>query len=183
MKNAIFLDRDGIINKNDPVFAKNVSYYIDSWKNFIFIKGIFKPLRKISNSNYLIIIISNQPGVAKEKFSLEILNDITNKMNNNFLKEGIKIDKVYYCIHKEEDNCKCRKPKPGLLIKAKKEFNIDMQNSYFIGDKTTDIFAGKKAGCKTVIIKTGYKGNDGRCSVSPDYSFKNLNEFTNFLLK
>lgn len=174
MNKAIFLDRDGVINQNDPEFAKNVSYYVSSPSHFIFLPSIFVPLKLMQEKGYLLFIISDQPGVGKGLFTSEILEEITSKMLATFESYGINITKTYYCIHTKEDNCICRKPQPTNILNAQKEFNLDLNQSYFIGDKTTDIETGKRAGCKTILVLTGYKGEDRRYIITPDYIVENL---------
>ena len=110
-------------------------------------------LLNIMISFYLIIIITNQAGIAKGYYNHDDFNKLSRWMLNEFVKQKINITKVYYCPHHPMfSDCECRKPKPGMIIKAKNEFNLDLENSYLIGDKESDIQAGEKAGIKNLKI-------------------------------
>ncbi|MCM8819148.1 MAG: HAD family hydrolase, partial [Candidatus Omnitrophica bacterium] len=144
-----------------------------------------KAIKKINELGYLAIIITNQPMIAKGLMREKDLEKIHKKLETELGKEGAKIDAIYYCPHHPERGfkgerkelkikCKCRKPAIGLFLKAKKEFNIDFKKSFLIGDKTSDILAGKRAGCKTILVKTGYGGKDEKYIVKPLFVAKNL---------
>jgi D-glycero-D-manno-heptose 1,7-bisphosphate phosphatase len=148
---ALFLDRDGVIN---------VDYgYVNKIENFHFIEGIFELCLRAQNTGYLIIIITNQAGIAKGKYSEKQFLDLTNWMENEFMKYKIKISKTYYCpyhkegiIEKYKQDSYDRKPNPGMLLKAIKEFNIDPQKSIIIGDQESDIKAGELANISKKIF-------------------------------
>lgn len=170
---AVFIDRDGVINKE-------VSY-LSRVADFEFIPNAVEALRILSNAGYKLIIVTNQSGVARGFFSEEQLSEIHEYMINELKKSKIRIDKIYVCMHHPNDKCDCRKPEIGLLKEAEKEFNIDLKKSFFIGDKTIDIETGKKAGCKTILVKTGYGGKDKEYDVFPDYSAVDLLEAAGFI--
>lgn len=162
---AIFLDRDGTINKYVG-FLKNID-------DFELIDGVAEAIRKINESGYLVIVVTNQPVVARGEVSFEELKEIHNKMETLLGEKGAYLDAIYYCPHhphkgyegevpKLKIECECRKPKPGMLLKATKEFNIDLKNSWMIGDDEKDIKAGKAVGCHTVLLSTecDYYGQD-----------------------
>lgn len=166
---AIFLDRDGTINKHVG-FLKDIN-------DFELIDGVCEAIKLINESGYLAIVITNQPVVARGDVTIEELNNIHNKMETLLSKKGAYLDGIYYCPHHPErgfDNeikelkieCDCRKPKPGLILKASKDFNIDLSLSWMIGDAKNDILAGKNAGCKTALI-----GNE---NFNQDITSKNL---------
>ena len=140
MKKALFLDRDGVIN-----IEKNYVYKIE---DFEFVDGIFELCRKYQEEGYLLFVITNQAGIARDYYTEEDFQTLTTWMLDEFKKEGIKITKVYYCPHHPEftGECACRKPKPGMILQAEKEFDLDLRNSVLIGDKMSDIEAGKVAG-------------------------------------
>jgi histidinol-phosphate phosphatase family protein len=142
---AIFLDRDGVINVNRDDYVK-------SWDEFEFIPGAKEALKRINESDYMLIIITNQSPIGRGIFSTETLDDIHNRMLHELGKAGAHIDAIYYCPHKPDDGCDCRKPKPGLIIRAANDFNIDLNSSWMIGDSDSDLEAGKKAGCKTAKV-------------------------------
>ncbi len=176
-RKAIFLDRDGVIDKevDQPSEVEDLKIY-----NFA-----PKAIKKINDSNYLTILITNQPMLAKGFMTEKTLSNIHKKLETELGKKDAKIDAIYYCPHHPERGfrgeipklkikCDCRKPEIGLLLKAKKEFNVDLKKSYLIGDKTSDILAGKRAGCKTILVKTGYGGKDKLFNAKPDFIAKNL---------
>lgn len=170
LNKAFFLDRDGVINHEIG--------YIKSWKKIKLYKNTLKALKKINDRNYLIIIITNQSIIAR-KIAKKSEIDFLHKCLKKFLKKkNINLSSIYICPHHPKFNirCNCRKPNNGLILKAKKKFNIDLKRSWLIGDKTSDIKAGKKSGLKTILVKTGYGGLDKKYKVKPDYVFKNLYE-------
>ena len=182
---AIFLDRDGVINRHPGDFK-----YVDSWQKFKFLKGVKSALKELSQNGYLLFIASNQAGVSKGVYSQDTLDKITAKMLDELQKNGALFQAVYYCIHKKEKNCPCRKPKPGLIKKAIKEaaafgIKIKTKNSYFIGDTQRDIEAGKSAGLKAILLFSGKEkagGQDG-WKIKPDIYAKNLSEAAKIILK
>ncbi len=146
MNKAVFLDRDGVINEDRG--------YVHKIEDFVFIDGIFEKLKKYQNDGYLLIVVTNQSGIGRGYYSEEDFLKLTKYMLDEFEKKGIKITKVYHSPYRPEDNAMCRKPNPGMLLKAKEEFDIDMKNSIMIGDKQSDMQAGKNAGVgKLILIK------------------------------
>lgn len=160
MNKALFLDRDGVINKE-----KNYLYKIE---DFEFIDGVFETCRYFQKQRYLIIIITNQAGIARGKYAEEDYKLLTNWMIKEFEKENIKISKVYHCPHHEDfsGECKCRKPNTGMILNAQKEFNINLSNSILVGDKNSDIEAGINAKIgKNYLIATGHKIKNNKFNV------------------
>jgi len=160
---AIFLDRDGTINKYVG-FLRNVD-------EFELMPGVAEAIRKINNSGYLAIVVTNQPVIARGEVTVPELQLIHNKMETLLGAEGAYLDAIYYCPHHPHKgyegeipelkiDCDCRKPKPGMLIRAAEDFNIDLSNSWMIGDGENDIKAGKAARCKTALIGEGEYGQD-----------------------
>lgn len=143
-KKAIFLDRDGIINVDHG--------YVSKIKDFEFTEGIFEILRSLQSQGFLLIIVTNQSGIGRGYYSEEAYQKLTSYIVESFSKEGIKINAVYHCPHRPDEGCDCRKPRTGMLIAAKKEFDIDMHNSWMIGDKNSDMLVGKNAGIKNRIL-------------------------------
>lgn len=154
---AVFLDRDGTINKYVG-FLRNID-------DFELIDGVAEAIRRINDSGYLAIVVTNQPVIARGEVSIEDLEEIHNKMETLLGRQGAYLDSIYYCPHHPHKGyegevpelkieCECRKPKPGMLLKAAEEFNIILENSWMIGDNESDIIAGKMAGCKTALIGT-----------------------------
>lgn len=152
---AVFLDRDGTINKYVG-FLRNIN-------EFELIDGVAEAIREINASDYLAIVVTNQPVIARGEVSIEELEEIHRKMETLLGSKGAYLDAIYYCPHHPHKgydgevpelkiDCDCRKPKPGMLLKAAKDFNIDLSQSWMIGDGENDIKAGIAAGCKTALI-------------------------------
>lgn len=173
---AIFLDRDGTIN-HYVGFLRNID-------DFTLIPGAAEAIRLINNSGYLAIVVTNQPVIARGEVTVKDLGEIHNKMETLLGNEGAYLDAVYYCPHHPDKgfdgevpelkiHCDCRKPKPGMLLQAQKDYNIDLSRSWMIGDGRRDIEAGGNAGCKTVFL-TG--GEDNDCACTATFTSENLLE-------
>lgn len=173
---AIFLDRDGTINKYVG-FLRNI-------EDFELNEGVATAIRKINESGYLAIIATNQPVIARGEVSFEELKKIHNKMETLLGKEGAYLDAIYYCPHHPykgyegerpelKIDCVCRKPKPGMLVKAAKDFNIDLSQSWMIGDGENDVKAGINAGCKTALLSENDKNYGQTVTVKSLFEFVN----------
>lgn len=176
---AIFLDRDGVINEYKG--------FITDINDFELIDGVPEAIKKINSSGYLAIVITNQPVIARGEVTFKELTDIHNKMETLLGKDGAYIDGLFFCPHHPDKgfdgevvelkiDCDCRKPKTGLLERAKLQYNIDLERSWFIGDTTTDVLTGENASCRTVIVKTGMAGKDGKYDVKADIEADTLIE-------
>ena len=137
-KKALFLDRDGVINED--------AGYVYRREDFVFKEGIFEALREFAKSGYALVVVTNQSGIGRGYYTLEQFDELCKFMLGEFEKEGVKIDKIYFCPHAPETLCDCRKPKPGMLLNAANELNIDLARSIMIGDKDSDVQAGQSAG-------------------------------------
>lgn len=151
---AVFLDRDGVINVDKG--------YVHKIEDFEFYPNVFKALKKLQDAGFKLFIVTNQSGIAVGYYTEEDFLILTNWMLNQFEKEGIKIEKVYYCPHHEDGivekysfKCDCRKPESGMITQAISEYNIDPKQSFLIGDKENDILAAHKEGIKAALVKTG----------------------------
>jgi histidinol-phosphate phosphatase family protein len=176
---AIFLDRDGVINEN---MDNDISF-----DSFHLLPEVTRAIALVNKSDYLCIVVTNQPMIAKGFITFEELEKIHKKMETLLGQEGAFIDGIFFCPHHPEKgfegeipelkiDCVCRKPKTGMFTKAQKDFNIDMSRSWMIGDSETDILAGKNTGCKTIII-----GAPGKYSAA-DYQKKHLFDAVKFVL-
>lgn len=143
-KKAIFLDRDGVINIDDG--------YVYKTTDFKFFLDVFSTLRYFQKQNFLLFIVTNQSGINRGYFSLNDLETLNSYILKRLEEESIFISKIYFCPHNPKENCDCRKPKPKMLLDAQKEFNIDMKNSWMIGDKESDMEAGYNAGIDNLIL-------------------------------
>jgi D-glycero-D-manno-heptose 1,7-bisphosphate phosphatase len=161
---AVFLDRDGTLNK--AYIEDGLPISPSSLNKFKIIKGVKKSINRLKKLNFLCILITNQPDVFRGKIAKKTVVKM-----NSYIKKKIKLDDMFVCYHDNEHNCSCRKPKPGLLLKASKKWKIDLKKSFMIGDRWKDILAGKKVGCKTIFINNNYK-NDKK--VKADFTFKSL---------
>lgn len=144
MKKAVFLDRDGTVIRdmvylNDP----NQIYFFDE---------SYAALSMLHNAGYLLILVTNQSGVARGLVQIENLHKINEIVVDTYAKHNIPIAAVYYCPHPVDGGCSCRKPKPGMLLDAAKKFDIDLKNSWMVGDRLTDVDAGLAAGCRSVLL-------------------------------
>ena len=147
---SIFLDRDGVINKDIN--------YLHKIDDFEFITGVFEACRHFESLNYELIIVTNQSGIARQLYTEDDYQVITKWMLNQFKKNDVNILDVFHCPHGPNSNCICRKPRPGMFIDAQIKYNIDMKNSWMIGDNETDITAANNAGItKTSLVKSGHK--------------------------
>ena len=188
---TIFLDRDGVINRNPPNKG-----YVRKWAEFTFIPNSRTAIRELTESGYRIIVVTNQSGIGRGLYSEEDLADIHARMVAEISKSGGAIDAVYYCPHHPDAGCECRKPKPGMLMRAAREHNIELENAYLIGDTTTDIEAGKSVGTTAFLVLTGlgqesyyhyirtnpYRRAD-QTGHRPDRIFTNLYTATHWLRK
>lgn len=183
-RKAIFIDRDGVINEEVGLLHK-----IEDFRLF---PNADEAVKKINDSEFLAIIITNQPVVARNLCSIEQLEEIHKKMETLLGKKNAKLDAIYYCPHhpdkgypeenpKYKIECDCRKPKIGLIKKADNDFNIDLKNSFFIGDSSRDILCGKNAGMTTIGVKTGFGCKESE--IKPDYFFEDLNEAIDFIIQ
>ena len=172
----VFLDRDGVINE----FPGNGNY-VTKLKEFHFIPGSLDALRLLTNEGYSIFVISNQAGVGKGIYSKQKLNHITRNMLAEVRSVGAKIKKVFYCTHRSNEGCDCRKPGIGLLRRALESMNKSIhvaKKAFFVGDTEVDILAGHNAKCKTIFVLSGredYRHMRG-WKVRPDYIAKDLLE-------
>ncbi len=159
---AVFLDRDGTINFNGPGYVHKI-------KDFKFIPGAVNALKKLSQTDYKIIIVTNQSGIGRGLFTTKDLKILHQWMLGRFKKEKIRIDKIYHCPHIAEDKCFCRKPKIGMLEKAVHDFGVNLSKSWIVGDSEKEVQMGKEANLRTIFL--GKKS-----SLKPHYRVKNLAE-------
>ena len=176
---AIFLDRDGTINKLDNFIYRAEDFELE--------EGVVEAIGSINSSGLLAIVITNQPSVARGLCDISDIDYIHKKLKTLLGKEGVFLDDIFYCPHHPdkgfpEENplykvdCECRKPKTGMIELAKEKFNIDLSSSYMVGDSSMDIELAKRAGLKSVLVMTGLGGTDNKYDAKPDYNDKNLYE-------
>ncbi len=179
IEKIIFIDRDGVINED------LIGDYIKKWEDFRFIPGSLEALRKFNSSQYGIVIISNQAGIGDGVYSEKELNDITYKMLYELKKELIDVKRIYYCLHGKDAGCDCRKPKTGLFKQAAKDISFNPSETYFIGDKVSDMEAGKKFGLKTLFVLTGHGSIDQSrltSELQPEKILPSIKEAADYIL-
>lgn len=176
-RKAVFLDRDGTINV-DPG-------YLGDAEKFHFLPGVVNALTRLREAGYLIFVVSNQSGIARGFFRDEDLKKIHDKMVAALRAQGIALDGIYYCPHHPAEQCSCRKPSPKMVLEASRSYAIELRDSYFIGDRASDIETGKNAGCRTILVLTG-AGREAYAALSksqqPDYVARNLSGAVSWIL-
>jgi D-glycero-D-manno-heptose 1,7-bisphosphate phosphatase len=183
---AIFLDRDGTLNKHPGGL-----YFINNRENMTLIDGVADAVAMINNSGYLAIVVTNQPVIARGECSLDELESIHNRMERLLGEGGAYLDDIIFCPHHPDKGfegereeykiqCDCRKPKPGMLLKMADKFNIDLSMSFMIGDDERDMRAGKSAGCRTCYINGDLLSANQEFS---DYSSESLVDAVKWILR
>lgn len=181
---AVFLDRDGVINEEVN--------YLSSPELLKLLPGAAQAVRQLNQRRIPVIVISNQAGVARGYFSEEDVLRIHDRLSNLLSREGAHVDRYYYCPHHPTEgtglyrfDCECRKPKPGLLLRAGSEMNLDLTRSYLVGDNVTDVEAGIRAGAKSILVLTGHGESLWKswpAPVRPHHVAHDLSEAVNWIL-
>lgn len=171
---AVFLDRDGVINEEVGLVREPGQLQL--------IEGTAEAIRKLNQLKLPVIVVTNQPVVARG-WTTEAEVELIHQRLRELLAEGnASVDAIYFCPHHENADdptyrklCDCRKPRPGMLLKAAEDWDLDLKECVMIGDRTVDLQAAREAGCATAfLVETGFGGNDGKCDASPDLTFANL---------
>ena len=175
MRRAVFLDRDGTIIKERDVLR--------GVKELRLLRGVALSICTLKKMGFLVIVVTNQPVVARGWLTEQEVEKVHTVLVSRLKRKNANIDAIYYCPHHPEANlqkyrkkCSCRKPNIGMIKQAQKKFSISLKKSFIVGDSTRDILAGNKAGLKTILVKTGYAGKDGKYTAKPDFVAKNLME-------
>ncbi len=145
---AVYLDRDGVLNRNRADHVKD-------WKEFRFLPGTLRALNLLARLDLPIVVITNQAIINRGIVPVDAIHDLHARMIEQVRRANGRIDHVYYCPHRPDERCDCRKPEPGLLLRSAAELNVDLCRSVFVGDAISDIIAGKRAGCGTVLVRSG----------------------------
>lgn len=156
MKKAAFLDRDGVLNRKAPE-----GQYVTRWEEMEFLPGVREAVRLLNQAGYFVAIVSNQRCVAKGLITISELDSMHARMRQEFNAAGAMIDAIYYCPHDFQPPCSCRKPQPGMLLEAARKHNLDLAESWMIGDSRHDVEAGMSAGCRTVRLLEGGESSRG----------------------
>ena len=177
----VFVDRDGVINKDRPD-------YIKSWSEFEFLPGSLEALKMLTRKGYGLIVITNQSVINRKLVTEDELHDIHDRMIRAAADHGGVIEAVYYCPHVPEDGCACRKPEPGLLQQAQAEHNLDPSETAMIGDSFKDVLCARRGGCRTVVlVRTGHgREAEARCreaGIEPDHVAEDLMAAATWLIE
>jgi D-glycero-D-manno-heptose 1,7-bisphosphate phosphatase len=178
MRVTVFLDRDGTINEE-------VGYLDDPYRLRL-IPGAAEAIRLLNNAGILVIVVSNQAGVGRGYFSAATVEAIHQQLAKQLVDHSAYVDDIYYCPHHPNEGCECRKPKAGMLLQAARKHGIDMRRAFIVGDKVSDLDAGRQVGCRTVLVLTGY-GEQAREAFNnsifqPDYISSNLYDAAKWIL-
>ncbi|HLC45235.1 MAG TPA: HAD-IIIA family hydrolase, partial [archaeon] len=189
-RKAVFLDRDGTIIEEANLLTK--------YEQVKYIPGVFEAVKKLNDAGFAVVIVSNQPVVARNLATEKQVLEVQERINKDFGERGAELDAFYYCPHHPEKHhadgnpayrmeCECRKPKPGMLLKAAERLGIDLESSWMVGDQNRDVAAGKRVGCKAILVGTGYAGKqagtDKKEGFEPDFSAKDLPAAVELILK
>ena len=172
LSRAVFLDRDGVINSVELKDGR--PYPPGSLRGFHFLPGVRHAVAALSSGGYKIIVVTNQPDVAKGQQKQSVVDAMHRKV-----RASLPVDEIKVCFHVDEDKCGCRKPKPGMLLEAASEWSIDLDLSFMVGDRWRDVAAGKAAGCRTILIRANYEEQQAE---NPDAVVGSLLEASNLIL-
>lgn len=183
---AVFLDRDGTMNKEVDG--------VTSPEKLELLPGVTEAIHLLNHKGFRVVVISNQPIIAKGFCTEADVRAVHNKLESLLGREHAFVDRIYYCPHHPEKgfagerpelkiDCTCRKPRPGLVRKAAEELNIDLNSAWFVGDTTTDLQTAKNAGVRSILVRTGYAGKDGKFNVQPDGVFDTLSDAARFIVE
>lgn len=171
-RRAVFLDRDGVVNR--AVVRQGKPYPPQDPSALEIIDGVREACQLMRRAGYLLIVVTNQPDVARGTQTADTVRAI-----NDRLRETVRVDDIRVCFHDDRDNCECRKPKPGLLVQSAAEWGIDLAASYMVGDRWRDIEAGAAAGCTTIFIDNGY---EEQLRAQPDHTTNSLKEAAKWIV-
>ena len=172
MKRAVFLDRDGVLNRS--VVRAGRPYAPTSLDESELLPGVLEALTNLRTAGFVLVVVTNQPDLATGRIRPEVAEAIHQK-----LRALLPIDDIKVCGHVDEDDCSCRKPRPGMLLEAARDWSIDLYRSFIVGDRWRDVAAGKAAGCKTIFVVYGYAEE---LADRPDFVVTSLPEAVKIIL-
>jgi D-glycero-D-manno-heptose 1,7-bisphosphate phosphatase len=180
LRNVVFLDRDGVINRDSPD-------YIKSWSEFEFLPGSLEAIKLLTLNGFATIVITNQSVINRKMVSGKMLEYMHTLMKQAVTSAGGQIKDIFFCPHVPEDKCNCRKPNPGLIFKAKQKYRIHIPTSFMVGDSAKDIECARNAGCgHAVLVKTGYGDEAEKIlkekSIFPDFIAQDLLDAVGWIL-
>ena len=172
MNRAVFLDRDGVINR--VVLRGGRPYPPASLEEFEYLPGVEQAVESLRRAGFKLVVVTNQPDVSKGTQPRHVVEAMHQR-----IRDQLKVDELKVCYHVDEDGCGCRKPKPGMLLEAATEHSLDLERSFMVGDRWRDVEAGKAVGCRTIFLEANY---DERQAESPDAVVGSLLEASNLIL-
>lgn len=180
-KKVVFLDRDGVINKDSPA-------YIKSWDEFEFLPGSLEAIQQLTLNHFEIIIITNQSAVNRKLITKDQLETMHRRLNKAVESKGGKIRGIYFCPHTPDEGCTCRKPNPGLIYRARQKYQIDPASSVMVGDSVKDIECARNAGCRySILVKTGNGIEAEKIladkAIYPDFVAQDLLDAANWMIR
>ena len=173
----VLLDRDGVINQ------RVVGGYVTCWEEFVFLPGALEGLRRLTEGDCHVIVVSNQAGVGKGLMTNADLQEITREFVAAVEAHGGRLRHVYYCTHRAEDDCPCRKPKPGLLLNAQAEYHFDFKDTFLIGDSESDLRAAQAVGCPAILVSNASSAGLEKLPYAPRVAVPSLLAAAAFLLE
>ncbi|MBN1421684.1 MAG: HAD family hydrolase [Planctomycetes bacterium] len=168
MRRAVFLDRDGTITHEGDWGAKAKAPRM--------IPGAAEALRRLRDAGFLLFVVTNQSGVARGYYTEDDVRAYHRRMEEIFAEAGVRFEEIAYCPHMPEAGCACRKPGTRFLAEAAARHGIDLARSFIVGDQTTDVELGARNGCTTILVRTGFGGDDGKLEATPDYVVADIAE-------
>lgn len=161
---AVFLDRDGVLNRDGPG-------YVTAPEGLELLPGAARAVRELQDLGLRTVVVTNQSGIGRGLMTEADLVRVHEKLISELEREGAGLDGIYWCPHRPDENCSCRKPRPGLLLMARQDLGLDLARSYMVGDKPTDIECGASQGCRTVLVLSGLRQsyNPEEFAVQPDH--------------
>jgi D-glycero-D-manno-heptose 1,7-bisphosphate phosphatase len=180
LRPAVFLDRDGTISEEVG--------YLNHLSRFRMFEFAGEAIRRLNAAGWPVFVVTNQSGVARGLFPESLIGEVHEEMNRQLAAAGARLDGIYYCPHHPEDGCECRKPKPGLLERAAREQHLDLRRSVVVGDRYLDVDLARRAGARSVLVKTGYgrgelEEDSAKWPAQPDYVAEDLAQAVDWILR
>jgi len=169
-RKAVFLDRDGVVNQPPPE-----GWYVTAVADLVLLPGAADAITRLNRCGFVVVIVTNQRCIARGIASAEIVANIHERLLQEVEAHGGRIDRIYVCPHDDHEACDCRKPKPGMLRRAEREFELDLRSCWMVGDKESDVLAGQGAGCRTIRVNPTNHGD-------ANYVCRSLPEAVNIIL-
>lgn len=173
MHQAVFIDRDGVLI--EAIVRNGKPFAIYNVADAVILDGVAEGCARLRAAGYRLVMVTNQPDVARGKVAASVIEE-----TNRYLVKLLGLDAAYVCFHDDEDDCDCRKPRPGLLVRAAQNLKLDLASSFMVGDRWRDIEAGQRAGCKTILIDCGY--DERAPTAAPDFVARSLLQTADWIL-